>query len=90
MNYPNLRLRLQIAMICDRVIDCARIRHEHGRCDVVVGPYRTAVPDKTRKYALFINGKERFFSNTGDAVEAFIIYVGHQQARAAYKTLEER
>ena len=77
-------------MICGHIIDCAWIRDEHSQCDVVVGPYKTAVPDRTKKYALFINGKERFFSNTGDAIEAFIIYVGYQKARAAYRTLGER
>lgn len=55
-------------------------RSEGGRQLVSVGPYQTAVPDRSKKYAVITKNDVLFSSGATTAAQTFVEFVGRDLA----------
>lgn len=74
-----------IAAGCTLMTYKTKLREEGGRQLVSVGPYRTAVPRKGKRYALITKQDQREYGSAVGAAQAFIEFVGRDHAWEALR-----
>lgn len=82
----DLNYQIQKLIIAGKILACIKTKNlPYGRCQVTLGRYQTAVPAPTQKYAMWINGEVRTYSDAHSASTAFIQFVGRDIAFQSYK-----